>query len=128
VLTHGGLHDVGGFYHAGQVCVSVQRVFAPHRVAERLAERLAAAAAALAVGDPSLLTTDVGPLISAHEASRVGAWVREAERDGARIITGGRALAATLYAPTILLNPPEDARSVPPLAPMRAKAHADGSP
>lgn len=88
----------------------MQRVYAPHRVAERLAERLAAAAAALAVGDPSLPTTDVGPLISAHEASRVGAWVREAERDGARIITGGRALGATLYAPTILLNPPDDAR------------------
>jgi len=31
----------GGFYHAGQVCVSVQRVFAPAIIAQKVAEKLA---------------------------------------------------------------------------------------
>ena len=102
----------GGFYHAGQVCVSVQRVYVPHRGAEALASRLAEAAAKLTVGDPNDAHTDVGPLITAAEADRVDAWVREAVDGGARLLTGGKRLGPTLYSPTVLLNPPEGARSV----------------
>ncbi|MCP4701427.1 MAG: aldehyde dehydrogenase family protein, partial [Gammaproteobacteria bacterium] len=53
----------GGFYHAGQVCVSVQRVFAYESVARTLAERLAEAGKRMKVGDPTMPDTDVGPLI-----------------------------------------------------------------
>ena len=100
----------GGFYHAGQVCVSVQRVFAPRAMARRLAERLAAAAAALRVGDPTLPETEVGPLIRHREVDRVAAWVQEAVERGAGLMCGGRALSASCYAPTVLLDPPDDAR------------------
>jgi acyl-CoA reductase-like NAD-dependent aldehyde dehydrogenase len=98
----------GGFYHAGQVCVSVQRVFAPRPVARPLAERLAERAAALRVGDPTLPDTDVGPLIRHREVDRVAAWVQEAIERGAGLMCGGRALSASCYAPTVLLNPPDD--------------------
>ena len=100
----------GGFYHAGQVCVSVQRVFAHRNIARDLAARLAQAATALNVGDPTLLETEVGPLIRPAEVERVGEWVREAVDQGAELLTGGEAISETCYAPTILYNPPGDAR------------------
>lgn len=99
----------GGFYHAGQVCVSVQRVYADAALAEALARRLAAAADQLKVGDPTLAETEVGPLISPAEVQRVDAWVQRAVAGGARLLSGGKPLSETCYAPTVLLNPPEDA-------------------
>lgn len=99
----------GGFYHAGQVCVSVQRVYADAAIAESLAQRLAAAADRLKVGDPTLPETEVGPLISPAEVQRVDAWVRRAVAAGAQLLCGGKPLSETCYAPTVLLDPPEDA-------------------
>lgn len=100
----------GGFYHAGQVCVSVQRVFAPHATARTFAERLAAAASRLVTGDPALPSTAVGPLISPAEVIRVHQWVTEAREGGGRILCGGEPLTETLYAPTVVLDPPADSR------------------
>jgi acyl-CoA reductase-like NAD-dependent aldehyde dehydrogenase len=100
----------GGFYHAGQVCVSVQRVFTPRPMARRLAERLAAVVAALRVGDPTLPDTEVGPLIRHREVDRVATWVQEAVERGAGLMCGGRAISASCYAPTVLLDPPDDTR------------------
>lgn len=100
----------GGFYHAGQVCVSVQRVFAHRSIAEDLAERLAESAARLAVGDPTSADTDVGPLIRPSEVTRVGSWVAEARADGGRVIAGGEPLSTRTFAPTVLFDPPADAK------------------
>ena len=99
----------GGFYHAGQVCVSVQRVFVPASRAADFAEALAAAASQLKVGPPEDPDTDVGPLIRTAEVDRVATWVEEAINAGARLVTGGRKLSDTCYAPTVLLDPPVDA-------------------
>src|SRR3546814_887328 len=82
----------GGYYHAGQVCVSVQRVYAEHRIARRFAEQLAARAKALKVGDPASAATEVGPLIRAQEVERVHQWVREAVDKGAQLLCGGEPL------------------------------------
>jgi acyl-CoA reductase-like NAD-dependent aldehyde dehydrogenase len=100
----------GGFYHAGQVCVSVQRVFADRSVANALASRLAEAATALEVGDPTLPDTEVGPLIRPSEVQRVGEWVDEARKGGARVLCGGEPISERAYAPTVLLDPPDDCR------------------
>lgn len=100
----------GAFYHAGQVCVSVQRVFVPHQKAEAFAKKLAAEADKLVVGDPSSDKTDVGPLINRHEADRIDHWVQEAVTQGAKLVTGGKRLGPTLYSPTVLLNPPAHAK------------------
>ena len=100
----------GGFYHAGQVCVSVQRVYTDAAVADALAARLAEAARRLKVGDPTLPDTEVGPLISPDETRRIHAWVQEAVAGGAKLLCGGEPLSDTCYAPTVLLDPPEDAK------------------
>ncbi len=100
----------GGFYHSGQVCVSVQRVFAHRSVAQYVASRMATAAAALKVGNAIDEDTDCGPLIRPAEVERVSEWVEEARAGGARVLCGGEKLSDTTYAPTVLLNPPADAR------------------
>ena len=100
----------GGYYHAGQVCVSVQRVFAEQSVARELAERIAAAANALTVGDPAAEATDVGPLIRPDEVERVHEWVEQATSKGGKLLCGGKALPNNCYAPTLLYDPPADAQ------------------
>ena len=98
----------GGFYHAGQVCVSVQRVYAHASIAEDLATRMAQAAKELVVGDPADPATEVGPLIRHKETDRVAEWVDEAVAAGAKLLCGGKKISDALYAPTVLLNPPDD--------------------
>ena len=100
----------GAFYHSGQVCVSVQRVFAHQDIARDLAQRLAAAAKSLRVGDPTLPDTEVGPLIREGEVRRVDEWVQEAVDAGADLLCGGEAIFATCYAPTVLFDPAADSR------------------
>ena len=100
----------GGLYHAGQVCVSVQRVFAERAIVRDLATGLAEAASSLQVGDPTRADTDVGPLIRPAEVQRVDEWVREAQAGGAEILTGGEPTSETTYAPTVLLDPPAGSR------------------
>jgi acyl-CoA reductase-like NAD-dependent aldehyde dehydrogenase len=98
----------GGFYHAGQVCVSVQRVYCHASTARKLAEDLAALATALKVGDPIAADTEVGPLIRPREVTRIHEWVTEAIAAGAEKLCGGEALSESCYAPTVLFNPPDD--------------------
>jgi len=99
----------GAFYHAGQVCVSVQRIFVHQSIAEELADRLQKAAVKLVVGDPLSDKTEVGPLIREKEVRRVDQWVQEAVASGAKLLCGGNRLENNFYAPTVLVNPPLDA-------------------
>ncbi|MEM7073307.1 MAG: aldehyde dehydrogenase family protein, partial [Pseudomonadota bacterium] len=100
----------GGFYHSGQVCVSVQRVFAPRSKARDLAQRLADGAGRLSVGNAIHETTECGPLIRPREVTRVAEWVDEARDGGADCVGGGQVLGTTCYQPTVLLDPPVGAR------------------
>jgi acyl-CoA reductase-like NAD-dependent aldehyde dehydrogenase len=100
----------GGFYHAGQVCVSVQRLFVPQAEAVEFAEALAQRASELVVGAPEDAKTEVGPLIRPAEVTRVAEWVDEAVAAGAKLLCGGEKISDTCYAPTVLLDPPDDAR------------------
>lgn len=100
----------GAFYHAGQVCVSVQRIFVPSSIAQDFAQVLADSAQQLIVGDATKPETEVGPLILPREVDRVDAWVNEAVTAGATLLTGGKKLSETTYAPTVILNPTADAK------------------
>jgi len=100
----------GGFYHAGQVCVSVQRVFAHESICENLANQLAKMASKLVVGNQMDAKTEVGPLISPLEVVRVEEWVNEAIQAGAKVLCGGKRISETCFEPTVLLNPPLNVR------------------
>ena len=78
----------GGFYHAGQVCVSVQRVFVHESIARPFAQKLAKIADSMKVGDPLDPDTDIGPMISPQEVERVREWVESAVQQGAELVTG----------------------------------------
>ena len=95
----------GGFYHAGQVCVSVQKVFVDEEIMVEVTEQLKASVMKLNVGDPRLPQTEVGPLISTKELKRIDTWVQDAIAEGATLVCGGKAISESLYEPTILLNP-----------------------
>ncbi len=100
----------GGFYHAGQVCVSVQRVFVEASQAREVAQQIAERAGKLVVGDPTKLETEVGPLIRADVIARLQEWISEAVAGGAQLLTGGKPLPNQCFQPTVLLNPPDDAK------------------
>lgn len=99
----------GGFYHAGQVCVSVQRVYVHNSICDQVANGLAALADKMVVGDPLSDKTEIGPLIDPKEVDRVEEWVNEAREKGAEILCGGERISDTCYKATVILNPPEDA-------------------
>ncbi|EAQ30699.1 aldehyde dehydrogenase family protein [Erythrobacter sp. NAP1] len=100
----------GGFYHSGQVCVSVQRVFAHADIVDKLSSKMADAAKALKVGNAIQEDVECGPLIRPKEVDRVEEWVSEARDGGAKVLCGGERLSDTTYAPTVLLDPPKDAK------------------
>lgn len=99
----------GGFYHAGQVCVSVQRAYVHASILSDFTGRFVEGAKNLTVGDPTLPKTEVGPLIRPTEIDRIHEWVQEAVAGGAELLCGGTPLSETTYSPTVLLNPSDDA-------------------
>lgn len=78
-----------GYTHAGQSCISVQRVYVHRDVAAPFTERFVAAVEALPVGDPMDAATVTGPVIDAGAHDRVLEWVEEARRSGVGILAGG---------------------------------------
>ena len=80
----------GGFYHSGQVCVSVQRVFVLGKQKEEIETKLGEYANNLTVGNAINEKTECGPLIRNREVDRIESWVTEAQEGGARVIAGGR--------------------------------------
>jgi acyl-CoA reductase-like NAD-dependent aldehyde dehydrogenase len=100
----------GGYYHAGQVCVSTQRIFVHGDIADDFTQRLVSRVETLRTADPVLKDTEVGPLILPREADRVAEWVEEAVEGGATLATGGRRLSETTLQPAVLLDPAADAK------------------
>lgn len=99
----------GAFNNAGQVCISVQRVFVHESVYPDFCRRLVEQAAKEVVGNPADGATTVGPMISAEAAKRAEAWVREAVAGGARLLAGGKREGA-LFWPTVLADVSADMR------------------
>ncbi|MEK3881891.1 aldehyde dehydrogenase family protein [Paenibacillus sp. PL2-23] len=90
-----------GFNNAGQVCISVQRVYVHSDISELFLAKLKERTERFIVGHPLELTTDVGPMISVKEAERVEGWVKEAVEQGATLVTGGER-RGPYFTPTIL--------------------------
>lgn len=93
----------GGFGYAGQTCISVQRIFVHHSIADAFTTKLLMHVARLKLGDPADETTSIGPLIDQAAAQRVESWIDEAIEDGARVLLGGKRKGSLIEA-TVLSN------------------------
>ena len=99
------------FSHAGQSCISVQRILLHRDVFDRFTERFISNVESLKVGDPLDADTDVGPLISTDDRDRVKQWIDEAVAAGAELLTGGELTDEDrCLEPTVLRDPPTDAK------------------
>ncbi len=101
---------LGGYAIAGQVCISVQRVFVHEDIFEEFTIRLKEKVKTLRVGDPMDENTDVGPMITQNDVFRIREWIEEAVQKGAKLEVGGVSCAekTALFEPTVVsLVPPE---------------------
>src|SRR5829696_2687536 len=99
------------FSHAGQSCISIQRILVHEEIAEAFTERLVAKVEKLTVGDPLDESTDVGPLITPDDRDRVKEWIEEAVAGGAELLTGGELVdGGRCLASTLLKAPPKEAK------------------
>ncbi|MFV5508795.1 aldehyde dehydrogenase family protein [Acinetobacter sp. 197] len=95
---------IGGAYgHAGQVCISVQRILVHQDIYDDVKQKMVAKLKTLKADDPNLSTTLVGPMIKKAEAKRLEAWLDKAVKKDAKILAGGK-LDEVLFAPTLLEN------------------------
>jgi len=92
----------GGYYHAGQVCVSVQNMLIHRSLYHSFVERFKPMVEALVVGNPVDPRTEAGPIIDISELDRIARTVDAAVADGAELITGGERMDHQCYRPTIL--------------------------
>jgi glyceraldehyde-3-phosphate dehydrogenase (NADP+) len=100
---------VGAFTYAGQVCISVQRMFIHRAVYDAFLERFIEAAKQLKVGDPLDPETQLGPMVDEQAAQRTDRWVREAQELGGKVLLGGRA-DGSFFPPTVLVDTPPTAQ------------------
>ncbi|EDP76661.1 aldehyde dehydrogenase family protein [Hydrogenivirga sp. 128-5-R1-1] len=95
---------MGGYAIAGQVCISVQRVFVHEEIFDEFTKKLKDHVKTLRVGDPMDENTDVGPMITQGDVLRVKEWIDEAVEKGARLETGGVSVSekTALFEPTVV--------------------------
>ncbi|MYL32519.1 aldehyde dehydrogenase family protein [Pontibacillus yanchengensis] len=91
------------FAYAGQVCISVQRIYVHEDIQKTFQKKFIEATEELKVGDPFDDQTDVGPMIGEKEAEGAEEWLQEAKGQGADVIHGGKRKGAILE-PTIVAN------------------------
>ncbi|MFJ7729408.1 aldehyde dehydrogenase family protein [Neobacillus sp. NPDC097160] len=97
-------HVTGAFSNQGQVCISLQRVYAHEKVYNQFVEKFVVAAKQLKIGDPLDPETYISALISKKETERALGWIEEAKQNGAEVLTGGKLSAEGVLEPTIITN------------------------
>lgn len=96
---------VGAFSYAGQVCISVQRIYVHRARFDEFTQKFLQAVSQIKSGDPLDPSTDLGPMIDEHAAERSEQWVKQAEQEGARVLAGGKA-EGRFFQPTVLVDAP----------------------
>ncbi|MFD0363635.1 succinic semialdehyde dehydrogenase [Nocardia sp. GCM10030253] len=93
------------FSNAGQLCLSVERVYVEQAVAEEFTEKFVAATEAMPLGAGYDFTTAMGSLSSADQLATVSKHLADAKSKGARVLTGGNArpdLGPLFFEPTVI--------------------------
>jgi acyl-CoA reductase-like NAD-dependent aldehyde dehydrogenase len=94
---------MGAFTYAGQVCISVQRVFVHDKIFDRWTEKFVDNAKNLKKGNPLDSETELSAMIDEKAAEKAQGWVTEAAANGAQILCGNTREKALLDA-TVLTN------------------------
>ncbi len=102
---------MGAFSYSGQICISIQRLYVHTNIFDRFLAGFIPRVEELKIGDPLSGDTDIGPMIKEEAAKRAVAWIQEAQREGARIITGGRR-EGRILTPTVLTDMKPDMKIV----------------
>jgi succinate-semialdehyde dehydrogenase/glutarate-semialdehyde dehydrogenase len=101
----------GWLGNAGQLCVSISRVYVPHAIKAEFEKELIAVVQKLKVGKSNDFDFDLGSLTSAAQLARVERYVNDAKQKDAHILVGGHALPDAgpyFYAPTVITNIGDD--------------------
>ncbi|WP_337983006.1 aldehyde dehydrogenase family protein [Lysinibacillus sp. C5.1] len=101
----------GAFSFAGQVCISLQRIYVHASIVDAFTKAFVAQTEKLIVGNPLDKNTDVSAMINPNEVSRIRAWIEEAKAQGAVVATGGTFTERTLT-PTVMTNVTADMKIV----------------
>jgi len=96
-----------GFRNCGQVCVSTERIFVHETIADPFLELLTREAEGVVVGDGMDRETTLGPMVNQRQREHVIEQVREAVRNGAKVMAGGTGDRDVFVLPTILADVPE---------------------
>ncbi|MEV0278137.1 succinic semialdehyde dehydrogenase [Streptomyces sp. NPDC050610] len=101
----------GCFSSAGQLCISIERLYVHDSIADAFLERFAARTKAMRLGAALAYGADMGSLVGERQLETVDRHVEEAVAKGARLVAGGRArpdVGPLFYEPTILdgVEPP----------------------
>jgi len=103
----------GCFANAGQLCISIERLYLEAPIHDAFVERFVERTRRLRLGASLDYDADVGSLVSAKQLAAVEAHVRDAVEKGATVLAGGRArpdLGPYFYEPTILTGVTEAMR------------------
>jgi succinate-semialdehyde dehydrogenase/glutarate-semialdehyde dehydrogenase len=100
----------GGFANSGQVCISVERVYAHASVYDSLVQRIGELTRELRQGDPDAYTTDVGAIIFPKQIEVAERLIAEAVEKGAKLEAGGkrREGKGQFFEPTVLSGCTQD--------------------
>ena len=104
----------GSFANCGQVCSGIERIYVMEPLYEAFCERLAGRVASLRLGRGEDYATELGPLITERQLTRVEGIVADAVERGADVVTGGAradvGLPGWFFHPTVLAGEPLGAR------------------
>ena len=95
-----------GYTNSGQDCTAACRVVAGPKVYDDLVSELVTAVESIVVGDTQKDETEMGPLVSERQRETVAGFVERAATAGAKVVTGGEAMAGAgyFYKPTIVTD------------------------
>lgn len=93
----------GAFAFAGQICISLQRIYVHHSIYDEFSRQFIDYTKQLKVGDPFLEETDISSMIHPKEMERIDKWIHQAVQSGAKIGCGGKS-EGNVFLPTVLLD------------------------
>ncbi len=99
----------GAFWAVGQNCIGVQRLFVQKNIYDKFEEKFVERTRKMKVGYQLDEDTDMGPMITEHEAKRVEEWIKEAVNVGGKLLTGGERKGSVVQ-PTVMKDVPKTCR------------------